>query len=114
QRHVHDLANLLCVTFGERTAEDGEVLAEDEDQPPANRTRTGHHTIARDALRLHAEIGAIMLDEHVEFFEASLVEQYVEPLARGKLALGMLRFDAFLAAAHAGRFAPTLQLGNTR
>jgi hypothetical protein len=28
-------------------------------------------------LRLHAEVGAIMLDEHVIFFEAALIEQHL-------------------------------------
>ena len=39
-----------------------------------------------------------MLDEHVELLEATLVEQHVEPFARGQLALGMLRGDPLLAA----------------
>jgi hypothetical protein len=37
---------------------------------------------------LHPEIGAAMRDEHVEFFKAALVQQQVDPFARGQLALG--------------------------
>jgi hypothetical protein len=40
-----------------------------------------------------------VLDEHVPFLERAFVEQDLEPLARGELALGVLRLDASLAAA---------------
>jgi hypothetical protein len=40
---------------------------------------------------------------HVVFLERALVEQHVEALARGQLALGVLRVDALLAAATARR-----------
>ena len=48
----------------------------------------------------HAEIDAVVLDVHVELLEAAFVEQHLEPLARGQLALGVLRIDALLAPAH--------------
>jgi hypothetical protein len=40
-----------------------------------------------------------VLDIHVELLEGALVEQEIEPLARGELAAGMLRLDAGGAAA---------------
>src|SRR3546814_18163415 len=43
------------------------------------------------------EIDAIVLDEHVEFLETAFVEQHVEPLTRGQLALGVLRRDPLRA-----------------
>ena len=42
-----------------------------------------------------------MLDEHVPFLEGAFVEQQLDALARGELALAVLRGDAFLAAAEA-------------
>jgi hypothetical protein len=47
-----------------------------------------------------------VLDEHVPFLEAAFVEQQLEALARGELALGVLGGDALLAAARraAARF----------
>jgi hypothetical protein len=51
----------------------------------------------------HAEIGAVMLDIHVGFFKAAFVEQDRKPLARGQLALGVLRIDALLPAPSAAR-----------
>ena len=47
---------------------------------------------------VHPELGAAMGDEHVEFLEAVLVQQQLDPLARCQLALGVLRVDAALSA----------------
>ena len=58
-----------------RAAEHGEILREDIDQPAVDRARSGDHAVAGDVLRLHPEVGAIMLDEHVIFFEAAGIEQ---------------------------------------
>ncbi len=52
-----------------------------------------------------------MLDEHVELLERVVIEQDVDALARGQLALGVLRRDALLAAAHAGAFAAGVEAG---
>jgi len=51
-----------------------------------------------------------VLDEHVELLERALVEQQVDPLARGQLALGVLAGDPLLAAAQPGARAPLLEL----
>ena len=49
-RQVHDLADLLGVGLGQRAAEDGEVLAEDEDQPAVDGAVSGHHAVAEELL----------------------------------------------------------------
>ncbi len=77
-----------------RAAEHGEILAEDEDQPAVDRAVAGDHAVARDLLLVHAEIAAAVLDEHVPFLEGAGIEQQLEALARGQLALGVLRPDA--------------------
>jgi 4-carboxymuconolactone decarboxylase len=53
---------------------------------------------------------AAVLDEHVPFLEGTGVEQYLEALARGQLAAGMLRVNAPLAAAEASRRALVFEL----
>ncbi len=58
-----------------RAAEHGEVLREDIDQAAVDRARSGDHAVARDLLLGHPEVGRIMLDEHVIFFEAAGIEQ---------------------------------------
>src|SRR3546814_16223865 len=82
----------------QRAAEDGEILAEDIDEAAVDRARPGDDAIPGNPLVLHAEIDAVMLDIGVEFLERALVEQHVEPLARGQLALGVLGVDALLPA----------------
>ena len=72
---------------------------------------TSTRAVARDLGLLHAEIVAAMLDEHVELLERIVVEQEFDPLARGELALGVLRRDALLAAADAGTFAAGVEAG---
>ncbi len=100
------------MALAERAAEDGEILAEDEHQPAVDRPRSGDDAVAREMLLGHAEVGAIMLDEHVELLEAVLVEQDVEPLARGQPALGVLRGDPLLASPRSGRGSAAFQLGH--
>ena len=62
------------------------------------------------ALGLHAEIGAAVGDEHVEFFERAFVQQQINAFARGQLALGVLRVNPALAAAHASGLATRFKL----
>ena len=100
------------MALGNRTAEHGEILAEHIDQTAIDRTRTRDHAVARNGLLGHAEIDAVVLDVSIGLFEAVLVEQDFEPLARGQLALGVLRIDAALAAAHAGRLAALFHFGD--
>ena len=111
-RHIHDLANLLRVGFGKRAAENGEILAVDEDDAAVDGAVTGDAAVAGDFLVVHVEVGAAMLDEHVVFLEGIRIHQHVDALARGELALGVLRFDAHLAAALAGAVAFLLEFGN--
>jgi hypothetical protein len=61
----------------------------------------GDHAVAGHLLLGHAEVGAAVLDEHVPFLEGALVQQQLQPLARGELALGVLRVDA-AAGRHPG------------
>ena len=75
----------------ERAAEHGEILAEGEDQAAVHRAVAGDDAVARDLLLGHAEIVRAVLDEHVPFLEGAGIEQQLEPLARGELALGVLR-----------------------
>ena len=99
---VHHLADLLGMGFGQRAAEHGEVLAEDKHQAAVDHAVAGDHAVARDLVVLHAEVDAAVLDEHVPLFEGAFVEQHLQALARGELALVVLRVDALFATAQAG------------
>jgi hypothetical protein len=91
--------------FGHRPAHDSEILCKDIDHPAIHRAPARDHPIACGTFGLHAEIGAAMGHEHVEFFKAALIQQQFDPLARGQLALGMLRINAALPHPPAGRSA---------
>ena len=99
-REVHDLADLLGVRLRQRTTEDREVLAEDEDRPAVDLAVAGDDAVAEERLgRGRVAVG----DERIEFDERVGVEQQVEPFARRQLAGFVLLRDARLAAAHPGR-----------
>ena len=111
-RVVHDLADLLRVGFGQRAAEDGEILREHEYQATVDGAIAGDHTVARNMVGVHAEVGAAMLLEHVPFFEAAIVQKQFDALARRELALGVLGIDTLLAATEPGLLALLVQLSN--
>ena len=98
---VHDLDDLGGVGLGERAAEDGEVLREDEDHAAVDAAVAGDEAVAEDALVVgaHAEVGAAVGDEFVGLFEAAFVEQEQDAFAGGELAFAMLAFAAFRASA---------------
>ena len=87
QRHILHLGDFLRVRLAKRTSEHREILGEDEDGAAIHRAPAGDHAVAGDFGLLHAEIGAAMFDEHVEFLERSVVEQQFDAFARGQLAL---------------------------
>ena len=93
-----------------RAAEHGEILGEHEHGAAVDRAPAGDHAVAGDFGLLHAEVARAVLDEHVELLERALVEQELDPLARGELAALVLRLDARLAAAGAGLGAALFQL----
>ena len=93
-----DLADLLGVRLGQRSTEDREVLAEDEHQAPVDGAVASDDAIAQVALLVQTEVGGPMDNERVELDERSRIQQQVQSLARGQLALGMLLVDAFLTA----------------
>src|SRR6185369_12393559 len=101
-RHVHDLDDLGGVGFGERPAEDGEVLGEDEDEASFDAAVTGDEAVAKDLLLVHAEVGAAMRDELVGLLEGAFVEQELDALARRHLTFFMLALAAFGTASGFG------------
>ncbi len=105
-----NLANLLRMGFGERAAEHGEILTEHIDEAAVDRAPACDHTIACGLLVLHAEIGAAVGYEHVEFFERPFVQQQIDPFTGSELATGVLRIDALLPPAKAGFFATVFEL----
>ena len=100
--HVHDLDDLGGVGFGERAAEDGEVLGEDEDEAALDASVAGDEAVAEELLLVHAEVVAAVGDELVGLFEGALVEEELDALAGGHFALLVLRGAAGFASAGLG------------
>src|SRR4030095_11317028 len=84
----------------------GKILGEDKRLAAVDGAPAGDDAVARHLGLFHAEFGRAVLDEHVEFLERALVEQQLDALARGQFSAGVLRLDAFFAAAELGAGAP--------
>ena len=97
-REVEHLDDLLAVHLAERAAEHGDVLAEDADRAAVDRAVAGDDAVAERAVLLHAEVGRAVPGELVELDERALVEQRLDALAGGHLALGVLLLDRPLRA----------------
>ena len=69
------------------------------DEAAVDAAVAGDDAVARDLLLGHAEVEAAVLDELVELLEAALVEQQLDALARGELALAVLALAPLRAAA---------------
>ena len=78
---------------------------------PSISAPAGHDAVAGELIVLaHAEIGAAMGDEHVVLFEGALIEQQLDPFARGQLSLRVLTVNPSLAAAEPRHVALALEL----
>ena len=69
QGQIHDFDDLRGVGFGQRAAEDSEVLREDVHQAATDAPVAGDEAVAGRALRFHAEIVGVVSDEFIELFE---------------------------------------------
>jgi hypothetical protein len=93
---VHDLAHLLGHHLAEGAAEDGEVLGEHGDRTAVDRSPPSDHRVAVRAALLHLELVGAVPHEGVELLERAVVEQLLDPLARGELALRVLLLHRLL------------------
>ena len=91
---IHDLADLLGMGLRERSTENGEVLAEHENESAVDHAMAGHDAVAQVTLAVETKIGGSMSHERVELHERLWVEQQLEALTRGELAAFVLLIDA--------------------
>ena len=111
-REVHDLDDLLAEDLAEAAAEDGEVLGEHADRAAVDRAVAGDDAVAVGAVVGQVEVVGAVPRERVDLDEGALVEQHVDPLARGRLAAGVLLLDRLLAGRVRGRLAARLEVGD--
>ena len=108
-RQVHDLADLLRVRLRQRTAEDREVLAEDEHEPPVDRSVSRDDAVAEEVLAIETELRRAVRDERIELHERARVEEQVEALPCRELAPRMLALHPHRASALQGLRTQTLE-----
>ena len=82
--------------FTERPAEDGEILAEHAHAPTVDRPEARDDPVGVRVGTLEAHAMGPVPDEQVHLLERALVEQVVDPLTGGHLALGLVRLDRAL------------------
>ena len=92
---VHDLVDLLGEDLAERTAEHGEVLGEDAHLAAVDRAPAGDDAVGVGAL---VEPRGPRAGQLVELDERTVVEQVLDALPGGHLALGVLSLDGALGA----------------
>ena len=108
---VHHLDDLLAVDLAERAAEDREVLAEHADRAAVDRAVAGDDAVAVGPVLLQAEVRRAVPGERVELDEGALVEQHLDALAGGLLALGVLLLDRPRRAGVDGLVVAAVQVG---
>ena len=82
----------------EGSAEHREVLGEDAHGSTVDGAVSGDHTVAVGAFLLQAEVVGAMSRKPVELLEGALVEESLDALHCGELALGVLLVDGSLSA----------------
>ena len=108
-RQVHGLADLRPNDLRQRAAHDGEVLREDEDQPPVHQPVACDDGVAQDPLLGQAELRGPVRDEGVQLFEGARVQEQVDALPGGQLPLCVLLLDAPFPAPEPGAVTHALQ-----
>ena len=109
---VHDLEDLLAVHLAERAAEDREVLGEHAHLAAVDGAVAGDHAVAVRAPLLEPEGRRAVPGQLVELDERPLVEELLDPLAGGHLALGVLLLDRPLGGRVHRLVQPPVQVGD--
>jgi hypothetical protein len=80
-------------------AKDGNVLAENKQEPPIHSSATADDTVTGKLTAAHTRAIGVVLLKNIRLFERALIEQQLNALPRGKLPFAMLRCYPFLPAA---------------
>ena len=102
ERHVLNAADLLRLHFGERTAQNGEVLCEDGHATAVDLAEAGDDAVAGVAMLVEAEGVEIVRRQGAELLKRAFVEEQGQPLTRGQFSSFVLLVYPFLAAAEHG------------
>src|SRR6266550_6818742 len=106
---IHDFHDFGCVGFGERAAENREVLSEGKDKASVNAAVSGDEAVAIIFLFRKPKFICAMGYEAVRFLEGAFVEKKFDALTRRHLAFFVLALAALFAAAFLGKLVATLE-----
>ncbi len=112
QRVVHHLDDLGAVHLAERSAEDGEVLAEHGDGAAVHGAVPGDHAVRVRPVLGDTEVGGPVPGELVELHERARIQEPLDPLPRGQLPLLVLLDHRLLRARVRGLLAAPRQVGD--
>ena len=112
QRELHDLDDLLAGDLAERSAERREVLRVDGDRAAVDRADAGDDRVAVGTGLVHAERGRAVPHVLVELDEAAGVDEQLDALARGELALRVLLLLRRLLGVDDGLLVASAQVGD--
>ena len=112
QRELHDLDDLLAGDLAERSAEGREVLRVDRDRAAVDGADAGDDRVAVGAGLVHAERGGAVPHVLVELDEAAGVDEQLDALARGELALRVLLVVRRLLGVDDGLLVAGAQVGD--
>ncbi len=96
---LHHVGDLEGVDLAGGAAEDGEVLAGEVDEPAVDGGGAGDDAVGGDLLAGQAEVDLAVLGEQADLLEAARIDEGVDALAGGELALLLLLGQALGAAA---------------
>ncbi len=110
ERHLPQAGDLELAGHPHRAGHHGEVVGGDAAGPAVDVAPAGDHTVGGSLDAVHRPLGEVRaaVDPHLD--EGALVDEQVEPLARGQLAALVLFGDLLLAAAKLRLLAALVQL----
>ena len=98
RRQIHHLVDLLGEHLPEGPPEHREVLAEDADPAAVDGAEPGDHPVGIGPVLVQPHAVRPVPGQHVQLLEGTVVEEVLDPLPGGHLALGMVTLHRGLAA----------------
>ena len=114
QRQVAQPGDLHLAGHAHRPGHHREVVGAHRDQPAVDLAVAGDHAVGRRLLALEPAHGVVDPGVDAQLRERAVVDQQVEPLARGELLLRVLARDPLLAPAELRLRAPLVQVVDER
>ena len=97
QGHILHFVDFARMRPRQRPAKHGEIFRINIDGAPVDRAPARNNAVTGYFAFFHAELVAVMLDEHVDLFKTARIEKQIYALASRELAARVLGFNAFFS-----------------